>query len=339
MRLSEFYDLPIRTSWDVLHVLLPLAALVTVAGVLWYFRRKMGARELAFGLIFTALPLLPALNLPVFAPGELVHDRYFYLSSIGASLIVALALQPLAKGRLVFRMPQRLVLVMVALILPLSYSTANASSYWVNNFVLFEHAQSIAPRNAKARNNYALELSIKGDKVGALNMLQDLIRERPDYYLANYNLGRMLYEVNLLAEAEGYLQRARKISPDVPEPYLQLGMIRLRTGRLDQAESEFRHALLLRPSDAGLHFALGVVLAQRGSCVLARPEFSQALSFNPGLTRAQEQLDKCGVDTAAQGSSLPVAAALPAGAGQPAGRSLALPPPEARMPLAPVKGP
>ena len=73
--------------------------------------------------------------------------------------LVALALQPLFTGRLVFRMPQRLVLVMLALLLPLSYSTANASSYWVNDLVLFEHAHRVAPQNATARNNYAVQLS------------------------------------------------------------------------------------------------------------------------------------------------------------------------------------
>lgn len=333
IQLSEFYDLPLRISWDVLHVLLPLAALVTAGGVLWYFRRKLGARELTFALIFTALPLLPALNLPAFVVGDLVHDRYFYLSSIGASLIVALAVQPLAKDRLVFRLPRRLVFLMLALLLPLCYSTANATSYWVNNFILFEHAHNIAPRNAKATTNFALELSAKGDKVGALNMLERLIRERPYNYLANYDLGRMLYDVNLLKDAEDYLQQARKISPDEPDPYANLAVIHIRTGHLDEAEAEFRHALTLRPDDATIHFSLGVLLAGRGNCALARAEFSQSLFLNPGLTSAQEQSDKCSVDTAAKDSG------LPAGTGQSAERSWPLPLPAARVPLAPVKGP
>jgi protein O-mannosyl-transferase len=319
LQLSEFYDLPIQMNWNTLYVLLPLTVVFTVAGALWYFRRKMGTRELTLGVIFVALPLLPALSLPVFPPGELVHDRYFYLSSIGASLIVALALQPLTKGGLVFRLPRRLVLVMLTLILPLCYSTANATSYWVNNFILFEHAHNVAPRNAKARTNYALELWVKGDRVGALNMLEGVVRERPEYYLANYNLGRMLYDAHLFPEAEDSLQQARRISPDEPDPYFHLGMIRIRTGRLDEAESEFRQALALRPDDPKLHFALGAVMAEQGNCPVARSEFSQALSLDPKLTGAQEQKDKCGV-----------AAAVPsAGPGS-------MP---VRVPLAPVKGP
>jgi protein O-mannosyl-transferase len=327
VRLSEFYDLPLRMHWDLLHVALPLAALGAAAGALWYFRRQLGSREVVFALAAITVPLLPAMNLSVFAAGELVHDRYSYLPGLGVALIAALALQPLFKGRLVFGMPQRLVLVMLAIILPLSYSAANASSYWVDDSVLFEHAHSVAPQNATARNNYAVQLALHGDEGTALTMLQDLVRERPDFFLGTYNLGRLLYETDMLGASEHFLQQASSIDPGMPDTYLQLGMIRMRTGRESEAEAQFRHALALRPNDPKIHFALGVVLALRGNCPSARAEFSQALSLNPGLVRAQEQMDKCGAATAARDVSLPAVIGLP------------LPSPAARAPLAPVKGP
>ena len=327
LRLSAFYDLPLRTRWDLLHVALPFLVLGAVAGTLWYFRRKLGVREAIFALAALALTLLPALNLSIFARGELVHDRYLYLPGLGAALLTALALQPLFHGRLVFGLPQRLVLVMLALILPLSYSTANASSYWVDDSVLFEHAHRLAPQNATARNNYAVQLARHGDLGTAITMLEQLVQERPDYFLGSYNLGRLLYEINLMGAAEHYLQQARDTDPSMPDSYLQLGMIALRTGRVDQAESHFRRALALRPSDPKSHFALGVLLAQRGKCPLARAEFSAALSLNPGLSRAQEQMDKCGADHASKISSPPAVAGA------------SLPSLPARTPLAPVQGP
>jgi hypothetical protein len=309
-----------RTRWDLLHVGLPLAVLGAAAAALWYFRRRLGAREVAWGLIAIAVPLLPAMNLSVFAQGELVHDRYSYIPSLGAAFIAGLALQPLCKGRLVFRMPQQLVLVMIAIILPLSYCTANAASYWVNDSVLFEHAHSMAPQNATARNNYALQVAISGDRGTAITMLGDLTKEHPDSFLGNYNLGRLLYESNILPAAEHYLREAQKLDPSMPDPYLQLGMICMRTGRMDDAEELFRLALSLRPDDAKFHFALGVVMAQRRNCPVARSEFSRALALDPTLTRAQEQTDKCGADVAARSSAGP--GSVPA-----------------RVPLAPVKGP
>jgi Flp pilus assembly protein TadD len=317
---SEFYDLPMRTHWDLLHVGLPLALLGAAAAALWYFRRRLGPREVALGLMAIAVPLLPAMNLSVFAAGELVHDRYSYIPSLGAALIAALAFEPLCKGRVVFRMPQRLVLVIIAIVLPLSYCAANAASYWANDSVLFEHAHSMAPQNAKAFNNYAVQVALSGDRGTAMTMLGDSIREHPDSSLGNYNLGRLLYESNVLPAAEHYLRLAQRLDPSMPDPYLQLGMICMRTGRMDEAEADFRRALSLRPDDAKFHFALGVTMAQRQNCPVARSEFSRALALDPTLKRAQEQTDKCGADVVVR-------------------RSTAASPVPVRVPLAPVKGP
>jgi len=330
IRLSEFYDLPLRTRWDLLHVALPLAALGAAAGALWYFRRKLGAREVIFALVAIAVPLLPVLYLSVFPRGELVHDRYLYLPGLGAALLVALALQPLCKGRLVFGMPQRLVLAMLALVLPLSYSTANASSYWVNDYVLFEHAYRVAPQNATARNNYAVQLALQGAPGTAITMLEDLVHERPDHFLGAYNLGRVLYEVNLVGAAEYFLHRARKIDPGMPDTYLQLGMICVKTGRAAEAESHFRRALALRPHNPKSHFALGVAMSLRGNCALARAEFAQALSLDPGFKQAREQMDNCGAASPGVSSKNPL--------GQ-APQAAAFPPSSSNPGLAPAKGP
>ena len=193
VRMTLFYDLPFRTHWELPHVALPLGALGAAAAALWRFRRRLGTREMAFALAAMVLPLLPVLYVSVFPAGELVHDRYMYLPGLGAALLVGLALQPLCKGRLVFGLPQRLVLVMLPIILALSYSTANASSYWVDEFNLFQHAQRMAPESILARNNYAIQLAHHGYQGAGIAMLQKLVDERPTYFLANYNLGRLLY--------------------------------------------------------------------------------------------------------------------------------------------------
>lgn len=318
IRFAEFYDLPLRTRWDLPHVALPLALLALAGAALWYFRRRLGPREVLFALVAIAVPLLPAMNLSVFPQGELVHDRYSYLPSLGLALLAGLALQPLFRGRLVFRMPRSLVLVMLAMLLPLSYSAANASSYWRNDSLLFEHANRVAPQNITARNNYALQLALSGDKGTAMTMLGDLVKEHPNSYLGNYNLGRLLYETNILPAAEHYLREAQRLDPSSPDAYLQLGMIGVRVGRLSEAEDLFRQALSLRPDDPKFHFALGVVLAQRENCPAARAEFSRALSLDDTLAAAREQRDKCGADTAARPTAGP-------------------PSPPVRVPLAPVK--
>jgi Tfp pilus assembly protein PilF len=305
VRVSAFYDLSLRTQWDTVQILLPLLALAVFAVLLWRFRQTLGSREVAWSAAAMVLPLLPVLYVSVFPAGELVHDRYVYLPGLGAALLVALVLQPLCAGKLVFRLPQRLVLALLLVVVPLSYETASASSYWVDDLTLFEHAHEMAPANLLARNNYAVALSRDGQQGTAMTILEGLVKEHPNYYLANYNLGRLLYEVNLVNPAEHYLQQAKSIAPDRPDTYLQLGLLAVKTGRPEEALSNFRRAVALRPQDARIHFALGVVLAQGGQCVQARAEFSKALTLNPNFLKAKEQREQCGSAAQADGPAVP----------------------------------
>jgi tetratricopeptide (TPR) repeat protein len=294
IQLSEAYDLSFRAQWDYYHIGVPLALLVTIAGGVWYFRRRLFDPTARFALAALALPLLPVLYLPVFATGELVHDRYFYLPGFGAALLVALALKPLFTGQLVWGMPRRLLVVLLGVVVPLVYGTANASSYWEDDSLLFEHVHRLAPENVTARNNYALGLARRGDRGAAISVLQQLVDDRPDYVWGSYNLGRLLYETNLIGAAEHYLQQARNLAPDNADVYLQLGLVCLRSGRLDEAELHLWRAQSLRPLSPKYHFALGVALAARGKCDLARAEFSSALSLDSEFPRAREQMNECG---------------------------------------------
>ena len=133
-----------------------------------------------------------------------------------------------------------------------------------------------------------------------------------DYFLANYNLGRLLYEMNLIGAADHYLQRAKSLQADRPDAYLQLGLVCMKTGRRDEALANFRRANALQPRDATVHFALGVVLAGQGDCAQARAEFSEALALKPDLTKAREQMDQCGVAAAAGNGKAPASGAATA---------------------------
>jgi tetratricopeptide (TPR) repeat protein len=97
-----------------------------------------------------------------------------------------------------------------------------------------------------------------------------------------------------------YLQQARSIMPDMPDTYLQLGLVCMKTMRQDEALSYFKTAESIRPADSKIHFALGAVWSNRKNCTQARAEFSEALALDPKLTKAREQMDKCTVTVAGE---------------------------------------
>jgi Tfp pilus assembly protein PilF len=175
----------------------------------------------------------------------------------------------------------------------LAYVSATASSYWISDYVMFDHARSIAPDNVTVRNNFAVEEADNGNFSAARPMMNDLLRDYPNNYLANYNYARLSYQIGDLASAEQYFERAQKIDPLLPEPHLQLGMIALKRNRVAAAEMEMRQAIAIRPTEPTFQFALGVTFAQEGNCDAARAAFSEALLLNPEFPNAREQMRKC----------------------------------------------
>ena len=238
---------------------------------------------------------------------------YFYLPSFGAALLIALALdKPHAHGTLIFGVPQKWLLATLALMVLLAYGTANASSYWIDDYILFGRAMQTAPRNGIVRNNYAVELARRQRFAEAMPMLKQLLDEQPNNWLANYNYARLSYQKGDMAVAEKYYTRAMQIDPKVAASYMQLGLIELESSRLPEAEANMRRSVALQPLDANSHFGLGVVLVQRGNCAEARSEFAAAMALKPNFALAQQESDLCKEKGSA---SAPASGAKPPAAG------------------------
>jgi protein O-mannosyl-transferase len=293
LQTSEAYGLSTWPALNLWHVGNQVLWLALLCALLWFFRNKLGRREVIFGSIWMVAPLLPVLDIAVLPQGDVVHDRYFYLPSFGASLILALALEKLAHGTPVFGYPRRLLVTTIVLVGLLAYGTANAASYWSDQYSLFDHAYKVAPNDVFVRIDYAIELGRRKDYAKAFPILQQVLKEQPNNWLANYNLGRICYEVGMFPMSEMYLERTVQLNPDLPETYLQLGLIDMKTNRLVLAEQNMRKALARRPEEPTFLFALGVALIQENNCNEARKTFAQTLSLEPGFPHAQEQLDKC----------------------------------------------
>ena len=293
MRIGEFYDLPLWSKFDALHVLAPFLALVILAAVLWFFRKKLGSREVVFAVVWLMAPLLPVLDFAVLPPGQLVHDRYLYLASFGAALLCALVLSMLATGPTSFGIPRRLLIPTLAIVVLSCYATADASSYWEDDYILFQHSYQLTPSNIVARVNYAIAVARRGDYMTAMPLLDSVLYEDPNNWLANYNLGRVFYEMGLYPPAEGRFLEVERLFPTNADNYLQLGMVDIKTNRPEQAEENMRRAVELQPSETAFRFSLGVALEVEGKCDEARAEFTKTLAIDPSFPKAEEQMAKC----------------------------------------------
>jgi tetratricopeptide (TPR) repeat protein len=294
VRLSVYYDLTVQSQLTMTGVVLPALVLIAVAVAIWFFRKRLGARDVGYAFAWMAIPLLPALDTFVFAPDQFVQDRYFYVPSIGAALLVALIVERAAKKpAVIFGRPLHVVVAAFALTTALVICAARVLPIWNDDYSLTERGYLVAPGNARAANNFSVELLDRKEIDKAHAVLDAGILRHPQNSGLLYNLSRVLYMKREFPQAEQYVRQSIALAPNYPDAYESLGRILLRQNRTAESLANFRHAVELNPYSAPFHTSYGVVMASGGDCAGAVKQFEEALALNPGDFVTQLQMYRC----------------------------------------------
>lgn len=286
--MSLFYDVPYVLRPTLGNFWLPLGVTLAVAAGLWGWGRRSRAAALA-GL-WLVLPLVPPLvSIAVFGNGEIVHDRYLYLPSIGFVILVALALARIPASRVeLFGLPATRIFTVFGLAAVLAVMTSMQSIHWANNLLLYHYGVQQAPQNALARIHLATEMLARNDPTSALRLYHEARDLAPDLWQANFVLGFAYFQLGHAPEAERYLRDAVRILPRNPNQFLYLALALLQQNRTEEAEAAARHAVELWPYGIGFHYAVGMALEQRGQLAAARQEYAAELKNDPTSGAAQK---------------------------------------------------
>ncbi len=286
---STFYEFPPVTHPSLTNFVLPAAAVIAAAmGLLWWSRQS---RPVAFASVWSAVPLIPVLDIRVFTDGDFAHDRYLYLPSVGLSIMAAVAWRQLKIGRGTFRgQPSaQIVTVLVAAGL-LGLGTACQDLYFANDMEFYRYSLKVAPSNRNVKTNLAALRGGQGSYQESIRLCQEVLDRDPDFWPANYNLGYTYYTLGNLEEADWYLSRAIEFNRYNAPGFLYLGLTRLKRGRVNEAAAALRQAVRIRPEGYGFHAALGVVLRLQGDLVGALREFNAELVNYPQEATARKQI-------------------------------------------------
>jgi tetratricopeptide (TPR) repeat protein len=285
--LSAFYETPYITTAGLATFWLPLMACALMAGLLvWTVRRCARA---GVAVLWLVLPVAPLLNFTVFPQGELAHDRYLFLPSIGFCLLLAFALtaaRPVQPGHL----PPLAIGVAVVVAAGYGALTAQQKWFWRDNLTLYLRGAAIAPGNNQVTNNLANEYFDAGRRGEALALYEQVVQRYPDYFLSRYNLGYAYYRLGRFAEAEPHLARAAELNPGDPEPLVRLAQIHMRYGRLPAAEQNLRRAIALRPTAVGYNLVLGLCLQGQGRNAEAIAAYRAEMAFDPWRKVAHDRI-------------------------------------------------
>ena len=297
LRLSCYYDMPYVSEFGFREFVVPLfATVLAVAGLAaWYVSTRhwsrAEARILSYTGLWTALALLPVLNFRLLPEGEIAHDRYLYLPSVGFSILLALALRQVFHFRGAAHRRAWTAGSAVFICVGLGYSTVRQSLYWADDLSLYYRAYQIAPGNVSATTSLAAALARRGMVGPAMDLYRQALAVRPQFWRADVNLAYLYYQKGNYPESARYFARACAADPTDGDQFLYWGMALLRQGKLGEAENAVRTALIVRPLGKQYHLGLGMVLKAERKFEEARRETESELARDPENAQARALLE------------------------------------------------
>jgi len=122
----------------------------------------------------------------------------------------------------------------------------------------------------------------------AMDLFKQALRIKPD--AAHYSLGNALLQASRTSEAIDQFEQALGINPDYAEAHNNLGSALLQTGRTSEAIDQFEQVLRINPASAEAHNNLGSALVQTGQASEAIDHYKQALRMTPNSASAHNNL-------------------------------------------------
>lgn len=202
------------------------------------------SKNVWFGAVFFVLWLAPALAaIRGFDPEFRVQERYLYLSSAGACLIVVLAIGWIRNRESLGSWRHAVAGVAIAAIMVVFLVThVRQNTVWADNTSLYQNC-----------------------------VVQD-----PTLTAARSTLGNVYVEAGRVKEGEAELRRALDLDPKSPDPYVSLSSIANSQGHYDRAISYLQDGLRAVPQDPDTTQKLATMYLNLGFLYERQKDFDRA---------------------------------------------------------------
>ena len=140
--------------------------------------------------------------------------------------------------------------------------------------------------DARSLSDRAQAFLMAGRGREAMPLVQQLVREHPDYPQTWLLLGRVQNLLNQPVPAEQALRRFLQMDTNSVNGHFQLGTSLLAQKRYDEAAATFQHCITLKRDFGPAFFNVGFALAKSGKPREAVPAFQEAIRQNPEIIDA-----------------------------------------------------
>ena len=247
-----------------------------VAIVSWFAFRYSPVLGLAAALLLA--PILPALAVVrIYPQGDMTHDRYLYLASVGLCLMVGMLVARL------WSMPKPAKLAVVAVVgvvlAALSAATFAQQEFYHDNFAFYRRVIEINPSDGMVYGLLGNEYMDQGDTDLALDLLRKAHQISPENPKVSVFLARGLFAQKQYAESEAVLDQMLQ-NPELETKrknaaLLSLANIEISLGKLEYGQQLLQRVQESDPRFPELHWALGVLFQREGSLAQAQAEYEK----------------------------------------------------------------
>lgn len=137
------------------------------------------------------------------------------------------------------------------------------------------------PKDADARGLKASFALDRGEVDHAISEFQEVVAQKPDNFVARYDLGRAFASKGEYQEAVQQYKEALRIRPDYLRPRVALGEAQLQLGTFDQALKTAQETEKLSPNNAAAKLVEGIALARMNQPDNARKVFEELIKSTP----------------------------------------------------------
>jgi tetratricopeptide (TPR) repeat protein len=284
--------LPVYPKWSVEHVdprdfLAAFGVIVLVAAAVAARTRLPRAILVGAGLFATNILLILGIVWHGYMHYTFTADRYLYLPAVGLAIIVVAGLDALARTVGVSARIPTIVLALWCGVL--GVTTWRQVPVWQDSQSLWTHAIEHHPDCMPCQQNLALFLQARGDTDAAAKHYEAAMHLGPDAY-GLLGFGKIRLGQNRLEEAAELFERARRLEPENPRPYYNLGAVLERQGKMEEAMGHYREAVRVDPMHANGRQNLGAALLRAGQVEEAKLQFEAILRLHPQNVEAELNL-------------------------------------------------
>jgi tetratricopeptide (TPR) repeat protein len=165
-----------------------------------------------------------------------------------------------------------------------------ACERWPEAEAAYRMAKALDPKNANAAFNLALALSRQDKADAALEELDTLETQRPDFSETCALRGKLLLNEKRFDEAVDALSKAIALGDDAPDVQDDLGSALFQAGRNEEAFEVFFKSGKVDAENAQMNCAMGHLMLKKGELEEARRFVETAIEIDPALAEPHNGL-------------------------------------------------